>query len=159
MLPEINPSDVNKMTASVLREYYYLLFGQPSRSGNVPYLRKRIAWRLQSLREGPLTERAKKRAEFLANEADIRTSPPREDKPKPRQKPVVLHIVDEAERDPRLPKKGVTLKRTFKGKEYHVLVQDATFVYDGKTYKSLSAVAKAITGIKWNGFKFFDLEK
>ena len=65
----------------------------------------------------------------------------------------------EAVRDPRLPRKGVTLKRIFKDKEYHVLIQENTFVYDGKTYKSLSAVAKAITGIKWNGFKFFDLEK
>jgi len=161
MMSEINPSDVSKMSASALREYYYFLFGQPSRSGNVPYLRKRIAWRIQSLKEGPLTERARKRAAFLANEADIRSTAPRDEKPKykPRPKPVELHVVGEAARDPRLPRKGVTLKRIFKGKEYHVLIQENTFVYDGKTYRSLSAVAKAITGIKWNGFKFFDLEK
>ncbi len=159
MMPEISISDVSRMNASALRECYYLLFGQPSRSGNVPYLRKRIAWRIQSLKEGPLTERAKNRAAFLANEADIRTSPPLEVKPKPRHASVELHVEEEPARDTRLPKKGVTLKRLFKGKEYHVLVGENTFTYDGKKYKSLSAVAKEITGIKWNGFKFFGLEK
>ncbi len=159
MMPEISLSDVSKMNASALRECYYLLFGQPSRSGNVPYLRKRIAWRIQSLKEGPLTERAKKRAAFLANEADIRISPPRDENPKPRHALAELHVEGEVARDPRLPKKGVTLKRVFKGEEYHVLVGEDTFTYGGKKYKSLSAVAKEITGIKWNGFKFFGLEK
>ncbi|MDD2966655.1 MAG: DUF2924 domain-containing protein [Desulfovibrionaceae bacterium] len=161
MIAELEPNDVYSLSSNELREHYYYLFGQPTKSGNLTYLRKRIAWRIQSLKEGPLSERARNRAAAIANEADIRTSPPKEPvKPhKTRPKKIELKVVDASARDPRLPKKGVTLVRVFKGKTHEVLVQENTFIYLGKTYKSLSAVAREITGIKWNGFKFFNLEK
>ena len=50
------------------------------------------------------------------------------------------------ERDPRLPVTGATLSRTYKGKEYRVTVLDAGFRFDGKDWRSLTAIARAVTG-------------
>jgi hypothetical protein len=62
------------------------------------------------------------------------------------------------ERDPRLPRPGGVLTRTFKGKEHRVQVLDAGFLYEGKTWRSLSAIAKAISGTSWNGYLFWALQ-
>src|SRR5262245_22609360 len=62
-------------------------------------------------------------------------------------------------RDPRLPRPGGVLTRTFNGKEIKVEVLDAGFKYDGKTWRSLSAIAKAVSGTSWNGFLFFGIQK
>jgi hypothetical protein len=50
------------------------------------------------------------------------------------------------ERDPRLPATGATLARTYKGKEYRVTVLDAGFRFDGREWRSLTAIARAVTG-------------
>jgi hypothetical protein len=52
------------------------VFGEATRAGNKSWLIKRIAWRLQALAEGDLSERARQRAKELANDADLRLSPP-----------------------------------------------------------------------------------
>src|SRR5690606_27534780 len=49
------------------------------------------------------------------------------------------------ERDPRLPRPGAVLTRTFQGKDHRVQVLDAGFLYEGKTWRSLSAIAKAVS--------------
>ena len=137
------------MTVGQLREVYLAKFGEASNSRNKQWLFKRIAWRIQELAEGGLSERAKKRAEELANDADLRLRPP---KGVPVEPPA-----PKAKRDPRLPAIGTVLKREFNGKEHVVAVDDAGFTYKGKPYKSLSAIAKQITSTQWNGFLFFGL--
>jgi hypothetical protein len=136
-------------TVGQLREVYLEKFGEPSTSRNKQWLFKRIAWRIQELAEGGLSERAKKRAEELARDADLRLRPPKG------------HVIPTApakpKRDPRLPAAGTELKREFKGKTYTVRVEEAGFTFKGKPHKSLSAIAKQITGTPWNGFGFFGL--
>ena len=62
------------------------------------------------------------------------------------------------ERDPRLPAAGTTLTRTYKGKDHKVAVLESGFRWDGKEWRSLSALAAAITGYKAiNGFLWFRL--
>src|SRR5438105_14189473 len=68
---------LGRMTVGQLREKYQEVFGEPTRSGNRDFLFKRLAWRVQSLAEGTLSERARRRAEELARDADIRTTLPR----------------------------------------------------------------------------------
>jgi len=63
------------------------------------------------------------------------------------------------ERDPRIPAPGTVLKATHKGKEYTAKVLEQGFEYRGKTYRSLSAIAKEVTGCSWNGLVFFGLGK
>ena len=61
-------------------------------------------------------------------------------------------------RDPRLPKAGTVVSREYKGFLHEVQVLKAEFLYRGRSYQSLSAIAKEITGTPWNGFLFFGLK-
>ncbi len=56
-------------------------------------------------------------------------------------------------------KPGTKLLREWGGKTYEVLATDKGFVWDGKTYRSLSGIAFAITGAKWSGQRFFGLKQ
>lgn len=68
---------LQRMTVRELRIRYAAVFGESTRAGNKAWLIKRIAWRLQSQAEGGLSERARQRAAELANDADVRLSPPK----------------------------------------------------------------------------------
>ena len=61
--------------------------------------------------------------------------------------------------DPRLPKVGTTITKSYKGKKINVRVLESGFEYDGQQFRSLSALAKNVTGSVWNGFLFFGLTK
>lgn len=65
------------MTVKQLREKYREVFGEVTRAGNKDFLFKRIIWRIQSLEEGDLSERARRRAAEIANDAVIRTTIPK----------------------------------------------------------------------------------
>jgi len=52
---------------------------------------------------------------------------------------------------------GTVLTREWSGRHHRVTVVDRGFVWEGRTYRSLSEIAKAITGTKWNGPRFFGL--
>ena len=68
---EYTVAALGRMTVAQLRGKYLELFGEPTRSGNRDFLFKRIAWRVQSLAEGTLSERARRRAEELARDAVV----------------------------------------------------------------------------------------
>lgn len=146
------------LTVSQLRERYAEVFGEETRSRHKDYLVKRIAWRIQSVGEGTLSERARLRAEKLANDADILMYAPKNH---------VFHAVPERTRvfeanitegrGVLMP--GTALTRKYKDRMIIVTVLTNGFEYDGKVYRSLSAVAKAITGTHWNGYHFFNVQK
>jgi hypothetical protein len=149
------------MTVAQLRARYLEVFGEPTTSGNRQWLYRRVAWRIQALAYGGLSERARQRAAELARDADIRVQAPRTIAP---QRPAnannrVLTLSGKivASSDSRLPPPGSVLRRTWKGTEHEVTVLPSGFEYRGATYRSLSAVATAITGSHWNGFGFFGL--
>lgn len=56
-------------------------------------------------------------------------------------------------------KPGTRLLRTWRGRTYTVTVADPGFLYEGKTFSSLSVVAREITGTPWSGPVFFGLKK
>ncbi len=147
---------LRKMTVKELRRRHVELFGEENRSANRQYLFRRIAWRLQALVEGDLSERARRRAQELARDADLRSRPPKElaIPPAPADLRTVTGKVA-LSRDERLPMPGTVLRRVFKGHEYHVTVLPNGFEYDGQAFRSLTAVAHAITGSHWNGWHFF----
>jgi hypothetical protein len=62
-------------------------------------------------------------------------------------------------RDIRLPKSGDVLSRYYKGREITVRVLESGFEYDGRHFRSLSAIAQAVTGAHWNGLLFFGLRR
>lgn len=150
---------LERMTVDQLRDKYADVFGEETRGRHKQWLIKRIAWRLQALEEGDLSERARQRAAELANDADLRVTAPRK----------LARSADSAGRtktlpcdlscDSRLPMPGTILTRQYKGRSIQVKVLQTGFEFEGEIYKSLSAVSKAITGSHWNGYHFFGLRK
>jgi hypothetical protein len=67
---------LRRMMVKQLRQKYADVFGEATNAGHKDWLVKRVAWRLQAKAEGGLSERAYRRAEELANEADLRLSRP-----------------------------------------------------------------------------------
>ncbi len=144
------------MKVGELARRYAEIFREPCRSCNKTYLMRRIAWRLQANAEGGLSERAKRRIEELADDAEIRLTPPKNTKPK-----VSTGVTKSADlstgRDKRLPPPGLCIQRVYKDKIIQVIVLEDGFELDGAKYKTLSAVAKFVTGSHVNGFHFFQL--
>ena len=143
-----------RLTVKDLRSKYAEVFGEEAATNHKGWLVKRLAWRVQALAEGDLGERARRRAAELANDADLRLSPPRR------------HQTDSGQRtttstpcDPRLPPPGTMITRKYKGAILHVKVLAHGFQFQGETYPSLSALAKAITGSHCNGFLFFRMNR
>ena len=150
-------ADLKRMTVKELRGRYQQVFGETTRSGNKVFLWKRVAWRMQANAEGDLTERARRRAEELANDADLRIRRP-PDKPAPSAASTTKTArVDFGDRAGELMP-GTVLTRPYKGRMITVTVLDNGFEHEGEVYRSLSAVAKAITGSHWNGNYFFGLK-
>ena len=119
---------VDKLKTKALREKLEELTGKKTRSNNRPYLLKQV---IKALEEQAAREAAK------AKPKSKRTA----------QKPRDV--------DPRLPPVGTILEREHKGKKICATILDDGFEYRGKTYRSLSAVAREATGTIWNGFLFF----
>lgn len=145
------------LTVAQLRARYAEVFGEPTRSGNRQWLLRRVAWRIQALAEGDLSKRARRRARELARDADIRLRPPTDRGPALGTDVRTTTRQIASRLDERLPIPGSVLTRTFKGWEYRVTVLQDGFEYDSAIYRSLSAVAAAITGSHWNGYHFFGL--
>ena len=151
-------AELQRLTIPQLRTRYAEVFGEHTPGNNRAWLLKRIAWRLQALAEGGLSERARQRAAELANDADLRLNPPAPPRaataaapPTPRPEPAAA--------DRRLPPPGTILTRKYKGAMLQVQVLARGFAYQGQVYKSLSAVAKAVTGSHCNGYLFFQLDR
>ena len=145
---------------AALREKYREVFQEATRSRHREHLFRRIAWRLQALAEGDLSERARSRAQQIARDADLRTVAPRD----------FLTVGEERirttrgdrnrrEQDSRLPLPGTRLTRNWKGRTLLVEVLAKGFQYENRHYSSLSAIAVAVTGTRWNGLAFFGLTR
>jgi DUF2924 family protein len=146
---------LRRLTPAELRHRFAELFGQSTHTGNKTWLIRRIAWRLQALAEGDLSERARQRAAELANDADLRIGPPPAPRAKTGRPTLPLAAPPAPERDGRLPPPGTVLTRPYKGQVLQVLVRSDGFEFEGQLFHSLSAAAKAITGSHCNGFLFF----
>jgi Protein of unknown function (DUF2924) len=149
---------LRRATLTGLREKYREVFQEETRSRHREHLFRRIAWRLQARAEGNLSERARGRAHEIAREADLRMIAP----------PDFLTVEGERvgttrgnrnrrEQDTRLPLPGALLTRKWKGRNLLVEVLANGFRYENRHYSSLSAIAVAITGTRWNGLAFFGL--
>jgi hypothetical protein len=172
------------MTLAELQQRYAEVFGEATRCRHKDHLLKRIVWRMQALREGGLSQRARARAAELANEADLRLrapGPPRArqtgqvgggtrsaSEPRhptggppagrdgdPGAKGVYVKEFAFAGREQVVLTPGTILRREYKGRVIVVRVLDSGFEHDGERYRSLTAVAQKVTGSHWNGMSFF----
>ena len=106
---------------------------------NRTFLVKRLAYRIQELAFGGLSVQAERRLDDLVDELD--------GKKKPKAKDMTAPIV------------GTKLIREWQGVLQEVTALADGFEWQGRRYQSLSAVARAITGTRWNGPLFFGLRK
>jgi hypothetical protein len=126
--------------APALKAKWCELFDREPPPYNRRFLESRLAYRIQELAYGGLKKETVERLRVLAKQYD--------DKPGTRPKG----------RSDRLPIAGTRLIREWQGIEHCVTVRGDDFEYQGRPYKSLSAIAREITGVRWNGWVFFGLK-
>jgi hypothetical protein len=124
-----------KSTPELRNTWQELFDKQPPALGR-RYLEDRIAFRVQELHFGGLSDRARRKLDALADQLEPRAA---------------------RRRDPGRPIAGTQLRREWKGIEHVVTVRERDFEYNGRPYKSLSAIAREITNVRWNGPVFFGL--
>ena len=149
---------LKRMTVKQLRGRYSEVFGETSRSGNKDWIWKRIAWRMQANAEGDLAKRADRiraRAEELANDADLRLRPRNISALSPGTTTETATVEFSDRVGVLMP--GTVLTRQYKGQTITVTVLEKGFEHEGEVYRSLSALAKTITGSHWSGHRFFGL--
>jgi len=121
---------------------------------NKPYLIKKIAYRLQEMADGGLSDEAKMQIVDLIEKYD----PINNKALRPQVVSAGKNVVSiPFMRDKRLPIPGTVIHKKYKGQDIHVKVLDKGFEYKDKYYRSLTAIAFELSGAHWNGFSFFNL--
>lgn len=129
------------MTVRELKSEWQALMGSPAPNNSRPFLERRIAYRIQELTFGGITKPTRQLLDALADEVE--------------GKKVRKSMIS----DPRNPVIGTRLVREWDGAEHTITVLKDGFDWQGRRYKSLSAVARDITGTQWNGYRFFGLRE
>ena len=134
---------IGRMDVDELRDQWRALYGtEPPASYAKAQLVRRLAWRVQELRFGGLSDRARRRLREIANGDDLAGG--RKRPPKPRKRSSLAA--------------GTRLVRQWRGVEHVVTaLADGGFEWNGQRYRTLSAVAKAMTGQHVSGPRFFGL--
>ena len=141
-----------------VRVRYREVFQEEPRSRHRAHLFRLLAWRLQAVAQGGLSEAARQRAQEIANEADMRRLPPRGFMD---SNQTVAPVTGRSawRLDRRIPRPGTVLSREHHGNAITVKVLVNGFEYEGRHYGSLSAIATEVTGTRWNGLAFFGLTR
>ena len=140
-----------------LRAKYREVFHEEPRSRHREHLFRQIAWRMQALIEGDLSERARVRALEIAQDVDLRMVAPRDFFTMGGERIQTTPGDRDGNKDRRLPIPGTLLKRNWQGRNILVEVLPKGFRYETRHYASLSAIAVEVTGTRWNGLAFFGL--
>lgn len=148
---------LERLATRELQARYAEVFGEATRVRHRVYLVRRIAWKLQALSEGDLSERVRQRAAELGRNAELRSMATKKKAASVAGPARTLIKPIHMGADRRLPMPGTILTRTFKGRLIQATVLADGFEYEGKVYKSLSAIAREVTGTQWNGFLFFGI--
>ena len=127
-------------TTPDLKAMWRQLFETDPPPYNRRFLESRLAYRIQELTYGGLKPQTVERLKALAEDLDS-GDPDRRRRPA-KDRPIV----------------GTKLLREWQGVEHCITVRDDGYEYQGRPYKSLSAVARTITGTRWNGWVFFGLK-
>ena len=144
-IPAVINSLPSLSTAELAAEYEGL-FGKKPRSRSPAWMRKRIGFKLQEATYGGLSGPARAELERLAEDIELPAAPTRG------------HVRNDKPRKSNdLPRPGTVLQREWHGQQIRVEVLEDGFAWNGDRYGSLSAVARAVTGARWNGRLFFGL--
>jgi len=123
-----------------LKEQWRTLYGKEPPAFSRSYIENRLAYRIQELAYGGLRPETRKRLEALGERLDGGNA--------------VLRRIRADNR----PLPGTQIIREYEGVQHVVTVRADDFEYEGRPYQSLSAIARHITGTRWNGWVFFGLK-
>ena len=156
-MAETNLSQIMALRENSLSElkakYEELFPGQNTPSNNKVFLWRKITYRLQELEYGGISAETQSKIQQLIQQYDpINNKALRPDNI-PENQPKKSGI----SRDKRLPIPGTVITKEYKGISLQVKVLKSGFEYNGKVYKTLTAIAKEVTGAHWNGYLFFNL--
>ncbi len=141
---------LKKLSLSELKETYQQHFqGKRAVSGNRVFLWRKIAHQMQVVAFGGLSLRAQEKLHALLTNYDPVNNTV--------LKPKTTYSGSAPKRDRRLPLPGTIITKEYKGTKIQVKALEKGFEYNGKLYKSLTAIAQDITGAHWNGYHFFNL--
>lgn len=140
-------ADLDGLSHDQLRELWRTLYGKEPMAFNRPYLIKRLAYRIQELAYGGLSDRAHKTMDDILDSHGFDENGGSQDRKRRARK-----------RRNGMPIVGARLFRNWNGRAYEVIVTHSGFEYEGKLYGSLTAITKVITGTHWNGRAFFGLK-
>jgi hypothetical protein len=144
-------------TKELQKRYEDLFNGKKASSNNKIYLWRRIAYRIQELEYDGISEEAQGRIKEIIEESDPINNKALRSAGNSKEKFQGLKGKHSSLKDKRLPIPGTIVKKEYKGNLIQVEVLENGFEYKGNKYKSLSAIAKEITGAHWNGYVFFNL--
>lgn len=138
---------------SELKATYEELFDcKKAPSSNKVYLWRKIAYKMQEIDCGGLSTKAENKIqEFIQKYDPINNKTLRPDTP------AVNDPAKRPKRDKRLPIPGTIITKEYKGRVVQVKFLESGYEYSNKKYKSLSSIAKEVTGAHWNGYLFFGL--
>ena len=149
---------LQKMTCGELRDEFANVTGETTNAKNRKWLIRRIVWRMQANLEGGLSADAINRIRELADGADLRvTSPATRRLSSDAGKRT--RVLPTGVQSPATPLPGTLITRLYKGREIRVRVTTGGFEFEGELFRSLSAIAKHITGSHWSGNRFFKLDQ
>lgn len=143
----------NKTIPELQNEFEELFDGQKASSDNKVYLVRRIAYRLQELEYGGLSQKSQNRLKELIGLYD----PVNNKAIRPKVSVKTQTRIKNRGRDIRLPIPGTMITKDYRGKKHQIRILEKGFEYEGKIYKHLTAIAEKITGAHWNGYSFFNL--
>ena len=134
-------------------KYAELFPGQQAPSNNKVYLWRKIVYRLQELEYGGISSETQDKIQELIRQFDpINNKALRpDDTLKEHSQKIKLR------RDKRLPIPGTVIIKEYKGIKLEVKILESGFEYHNKVYKSLTSIAKEVTGAHWTGYLFFNL--
>ena len=135
---------LKSMNLEQLREKWLDLYGVDPPKYKKQFLIKRLAYRIQELFYGGLSKQAKAHLRRVAANDPVAT---------------VKRRIPEERKSNEALLPGTRLVRVWNDRRYEVVAQSEGFEYDGRIFRSLSAVAREITGTRWNGKVFFGLKK
>ena len=142
-----------------LRAKYAEVFGEPTGSRHKDHLVKRIIWRMQANAEGGLSERRSGPGRGTGQRCRPAGHSAAAAQTRRRCADANGNRGDGGASQHRPAARARCSQRQYKGQTVRVIVLADGFEYEGERYKSLTAVAKAVTGKHWNGFHFFGLRK
>jgi hypothetical protein len=138
-------AELDDLPTAELKERWRILYAKEPPRFNRQFLIKRLAYRIQEIAHGGVTDELRDRMDQVLDENGYNE--------------LGVKLGGGSAGTVDRPVAGTVLTREYGGEKHEVVVLAKGFEYRGKPYRSLSAIARAITGTRWNGLIFFGLRR